>query len=195
MSFQKKYNNSFNSLDKLIAKLRQREMKKNISLKNKNILDFGCGSNFKKLISVYKDCQSITAIDRTGSDFKIKNFYFYNYQDDLNILEKKIMRQKFDVIILGAVIEHLDKPELVLNILKKRLSDDGIIFLTAPSWASKPILEFLGYKLNIINADLVREHKRYYDLDEYKKLSKLIKMDIKKFYFFQLGLNTVCILR
>jgi|ETN02SMinimDraft_4_1059925.scaffolds.fasta_scaffold77749_2 2-polyprenyl-3-methyl-5-hydroxy-6-metoxy-1,4-benzoquinol methylase len=195
MSFQKKYNNSFNSLDKLIAKLRQREMKKNISLKNKNILDFGCGSNFKKLISVYKDCQSITAIDRTGSDFKIKNFYFYNYQDDLNILEKKIMRQKFDVVILGAVIEHLDKPELVLNILKKRLSDDGIIFLTAPSWASKPILEFLGYKLNIINADLVREHKRYYDLDEYKKLSKLIKMDIKKFYFFQLGLNTVCILR
>ena len=195
MSFQKKYNNSFNSLDKLIAKLRHREMKKNISLKNKNILDFGCGSNFKKLISVYKDCQSITAIDRTGSDFKIKNFYFYNYQDDLNILEKKIMRQKFDVVILGAVIEHLDKPELVLNILKKRLSDDGIIFLTAPSWASKPILEFLGYKLNIINADLVREHKRYYDLDEYKKLSKLIKMDIKKFYFFQLGLNTVCILR
>ena len=194
MSFQKKYNNSFNSLDKLIAKLRQREMKKNISLKNKNILDFGCGSNFKKLISVYKDCQSITAIDRTGSDFKIKNFYFYNYQDDLNILEKKIMRQKFDVVILGAVIEHLDKPELVLNILKKRLSDDGIIFLTAPSWASKPILEFLGYKLNIINADLVREHKRYYDLDEYKKLSKLINMDIKKFYFFQLGLNTVCIL-
>ena len=195
MSFQKKYNNSFNSLDKLIAKLRQREMKKNISLKNKNILDFGCGSNFKKLISVYKDCQSITAIDRTGSDFKIKNFYFYNYQDDLNILEKKIMRQKFDVVILGAVIEHLDKPELVLNILKKRLSDDGIIFLTAPSWTSKPVLEFLGYKLNIINADLVREHKRYYDLDEYKKLSKLIKMDIKKFYFFQLGLNTVCILR
>ena len=195
MSFQKKYNNSFNSLDKLIAKLRQREMKKNISLKNKNILDFGCGSNFKKLISVYKDCQSITAIDRTGSDFKIKDFYFYNYQDDLNILEKKIMHQKFDVVILSAVIEHLDKPELVLNILKKRLSDDGIIFLTAPSWTSKPVLEFLGYKLNIINADLVREHKRYYDLDEYKKLSKLIKMDIKKFYFFQLGLNTVCILR
>ena len=170
-------------------------MKKNISLKNKNILDFGCGSNFKKLISIYKDCQSITAVDRTGSDFKIKDFYFYNYQDDLNILEKKIMLQKFDVVILGAVIEHLDKPELVLNILKKRLSDDGIIFLTAPSLTSKPILEFLGYKLNIINADLVREHKRYYDLDEYKKLSKLIKMDIKKFYFFQLGLNTVCILR
>ena len=195
MSFQKKYNNSFNSLDKLIAKLRQREMKKNISLKNKNILDFGCGSNFKKLISIYKDCQSITAVDRTGSDFKKNDFYFYNYQDDLNILEKKIMNQKFDVVILSAVIEHLDKPELVLNILKKRLSDDGIIFLTAPSLAAKPVLEFLGYKLNVINADLVKEHKRYYNLDEYKKLSKLIKMDIKKFYFFQLGLNTVCILR
>ena len=105
------------------------------------------------------------------------------------------MYNTYDIIILSAVIEHLDKPELILNILKKRLSKDGIIFLTAPSWKSKPILEFLGYKLNIINANLVNEHKRYYDLEEYKKLSKLVGMKIKKFYFFQFGLNTVCILR
>ena len=95
---------------------------------------------------------------------------------------------------MAAVIEHLEKPELILNILKERLNKDGIFFLTAPSWKSKPILEFLGYKLNIINANLVKEHKRYYDLEEYKKLSKLVSMNIKKFYFFQLGLNTVCIL-
>jgi len=190
-----KYNNSFNALDKLIAKFREREIKKNISFHNKNILDFGCGSSFEKLIKTYKNCQSITAIDRTGVDFKKENFYFYNYEDDLEILKKKIIHQRFDIIILTAVIEHLEKPELILNILKERLNKDGILFLTAPSWKSKPILEFLGYKLNIINADLVKEHKRYYDLEEYKKLSKLVSMNIKKFYFFQLGLNTVCILR
>ena len=126
---------------------------------------------------------------------KKKNFYYYNYQNDLSILEKKLFNQKFDIIILTAVIEHLDKPELILNILKKKLNKQGLIFLTAPSQKSKPILEFLGYKLNIINADLVREHKRYYDLEEYKKLSELVNMDIKKFYFFQFGLNTVCILK
>ena len=135
-----KYNNSYNALDKLIAKFRSREIKKNISLNNKNILDFGCGSNFDKLINTYKNCQSITAVDRTGKDFKKENFYFYNYENDLDVLKKKIIHQKFDVIILAAVIEHLEKPELILNILKERLNEDGIFFLTAPSWKSKPIL-------------------------------------------------------
>ena len=170
-------------------------MKKNISLENKNILDFGCGSNFEKLIYTYKGCKSITAIDRTGQDFKKDKFIFYNYKDDLNILDEKLVNQNFDIVILTAVIEHLEKPELVLNILKKKLTHNGIIFLTAPSWKSKPILEFLGYKLHVINADLVREHKRYYDFEQYKKLSKLTNTKIVKFYFFQFGLNTVCILR
>ena len=60
---------------------------------------------------------------------------------------------------------------------------------------SKVILEFLAFKLGVINADLVREHKRYYDKNEYDILSKKTDSIIKKFYFFQLGLNTVCILR
>ena len=53
----------------------------------------------------------------------------------------------------------------------------------------------MAFRLKIINAELVREHKRYYDLDEYKKLSTLTNMRILKFYFFELGLNTVCLLK
>jgi hypothetical protein len=50
--------NSFNSLDKLIAHLRHRELIKNFSLKNKKILDFGCGSDFKALKKFYKNCEN-----------------------------------------------------------------------------------------------------------------------------------------
>ena len=53
----------------------------------------------------------------------------------------------------------------------------------------------MAYKLKIINAELVREHKRYYDMDEYTKLSTLTNMKILKFYFFEFGLNTVCLLK
>ncbi len=188
------YNNSYNMLDKIIAKLRSIEMKKNIVLKDKVILDFGCGSNFNKLKMIYKDCKHVIAIDRTGNDFNADKFSYLNYQNSLDILNEKVKKFQFDIIILTAVIEHLEKPEEVLNILKLRLKKDGVIFLTAPAWRAKKILEFMGYKLNIINADLVREHKRYYDKSEYEKLSNLINMKIKKFYFFQFGLNTVCIL-
>ena len=123
----------------------------------------------------------------------LKNLNYINYDNDLNLLDEKVENNFYDIIILTAVIEHLDNPEKILNILKK-LINNGIIFLTAPSWKSKPILEFLAYKLKVINEHLIREHKRYYDLEEYKKLSKLINLKIKKFYFFQFGMNTVCIL-
>ena len=45
------------------------------------------------------------------------------------------------------------------------------MFITAPGKKSKWILEFLAYKLKLINAELIREHKRYYDKFEYEKLS------------------------
>jgi len=187
--------NSFNLLDKLIAYLRSRELKKNFSVNNKKVLDFGCGSNFKQLKKIYKNCESTTLVDVVSDDFIENNVTFVNYKNDFNILNEKIKNNFYDFIVLSAVIEHLDKPEDILNILKNKLNKNGLFFLTAPGKKSKPILEFLAYKIGIINADLVREHKRYYDKNEYEILSKKTDLSIKKFYFFEFGLNTACILK
>ncbi len=188
-----KYINSYNFLDKIIATLRSAELKKNFSIENKNILDFGCGSNFKKLKKIYSSCNSITLVDRYFEDFSEENLSYINYKDNLETLNTNT-KDNYDIIILAAVIEHLEKPENVLNILKEKLSKNGFIFLTAPGKKSKFILEFLAYKLGLINRDLVKEHKRYYDQKEYELLSKKTNLTIKKFYFFEFGLNTVCIL-
>jgi len=189
------HSNSFNPLDKLIAYLRHRKLIKNFSLKNKKILDFGCGSNFGTLKKFYKDCEKITLVDNVADNFEDRKTTFINYQNNFNILNEKIDNNFYDLIILSAVIEHLDKPEKVINILKNKLNSNGCFFLTAPSKKSKIILEFLAFKLGVINADLVREHKRYYDENEYNILSKKTNLLIKKFYFFELGLNTMCILK
>ena len=50
------YNNKYNILDKIISNFRSREIKKNFNLKNKKILDFGCGPNFKDLEKRYSLC-------------------------------------------------------------------------------------------------------------------------------------------
>ena len=64
-----------------------------------------------------------------------------------------------------------------------------------PGKKSKWVLELLAYKLKIINAELLKEHKRYYDELEYEKLSKLADIKIIKFYYFEFGLNTVCLMK
>ena len=109
--------NSFNLLDKLIAYLRHRELIKNFSLKNKKILDFGCGSDFKALKKFYKDCEKITLVDNVTDNFEDGKTTFINYQNNFNILNEKIDNNFYDLIILSAVIEHLDKPEKIINIL------------------------------------------------------------------------------
>ena len=187
--------NSYNILDKIIASFRSKELKKNFSLKDKIILDFGCGSNFSQIKKVYNQCKEVTLVDRITDNFKDGKYNFINYDNDLNILKNNIANSHYDIIILSAVIEHLDYPEHILNILKTKLNDTGVIFLTAPGKKSQPLLEFMAYKLGIINADLIREHKRYYDKNEYILLSQKTNMNIKKFYHFELGMNTACILK
>ena len=189
------YNNNYNALDKIIASFRSKEIKRNINLKGKKILDFGCGSNFRELKERYKECANVSLVDKIGDNLNEGNLNFINFNGDIPKLDKILPDKYFDHIFLLAVVEHLDHPENILNMLKNKLTTDGFILLTAPGKKSKWILEFMAYRLKIINAELVREHNRYYDLDEYNKLSALINMKIIKFYFFEFGLNTVCLLK
>ena len=187
--------NKYNILDQLIAYLRNKELLKKNRLQSKKILDFGCGSNFEEIKKRYMSCSKVVLIDRWGEDFADKNIKFFNYRDDFNIISQNLKDEKFDIIILAAVIEHLDKPEDIINFLKKYLDTNGYFLLTAPSKNSKWILEFMAYNLKIINADLVKEHKRYYNKNEYQILSKLTNLKLEKFYFFEFGVNTVAILK
>lgn len=187
--------NKYNFIDKLIAHYRHRELIKKDRLKNKKILDFGSGSNFKNFKIKYKSCKQAFLIDCYGKSFKSGKIEFLNYNNNYRLLEQNLKGEKFDIIILSAVIEHLTHPERIINLLKKYLDKNGYFLLTAPSKNSKWILEIMAYKLRIINKNLIIEHKKYYNKKEYKNLSKLTNLCLKKFYFFQFGMNTLAILK
>jgi SAM-dependent methyltransferase len=189
------YKNTYNILDKLIAYLRNREVFNNNDLDNKYILDFGCGSDFNALKKRYEKTKETFLIDRCANSFREGKFTFVNYEDSIENLDNELKEKKFDIIIMCAIIEHLDHPEKIINYLKKYLTNDGYFFLTAPSVYSKPVLEFMGFKLGIINSDLLSEHKRYYNKKEYDELAKKTKLNLKKFYFFELKMNTAAILK
>ena len=53
----------------------------------------------------------------------------------------------------------------------------------------------MGFKLGIINSDLLSEHKRYYNKKEYDELSQKTNLNLEKFYFFELKMNTAAILK
>ena len=190
-----KFLNSYNILDKIISFIRNYELLKDKRLNGKSIIDFGCGSDFQAISKRYTETSKAVLIDLYGDDFTKNNIKFINYNNNLNKIDIELKNEKFDIIILAAVIEHLDNPEVIIKYLKKFLNKNGYFLLTAPSIYSKPILEFMAFKLNIINADLVKEHKRYYNKHEYIDLAKKTESNLINFKYFLLGMNTIAILK
>ena len=96
----------------------------------------------------------------------------------------------FDFITMLAVMEHLEDDEAMLKECSRLLRPGGGLFITVPSWYAKPVLEFLSYKLNLINPDEIRDHKRYYDRqDLFSLIERVDGLNLQNHVYFQWRFN------
>jgi len=106
-------------------------------VKNKNMLDLGCGSG-RLCLYASKYAKHVTGIDYIDSaiDFsnkfakmcKIKNVDFH--VADLDYFSKK----KFDVITMSEVLQHVDKPLQTFKKCNKLLNKNGYFIVSIPSF-------------------------------------------------------------
>jgi 2-polyprenyl-3-methyl-5-hydroxy-6-metoxy-1,4-benzoquinol methylase len=82
------------------------------------------------------------------------------FESDLN--QAFVLPEQADLILCTAVLEHLDNPVDFLKQAYKNLVVWWCLVLTVPSVWSKPVLEFLAFKLKLIDALEIRDHKQYY---------------------------------
>ena len=100
------------------------------------------------------------------------NFTSDIVQDYFETFESK---SKFDIIIMGFILEHVDDPGLIVSRYKKFLNPGGRVFIAVPN--AKSLNRRLGLELGIIddiyglNAnDLAQGHKRQFCGDTLKQL-------------------------
>jgi len=103
----------------------------------------------------------------------------------------------FDLITMLAVMEHLDNDQSILSECVRLLRPGGGILITVPSWRAKPVLEFLSYRMNLVNPSEIRDHKRYYNRrDLYDLFSSFTEnLEIISHSYFQFGFNNCIFLR
>jgi ubiquinone/menaquinone biosynthesis C-methylase UbiE len=157
--------------------------------KNVDLLDIGCGWEAQLLKSIEPFISK-----GTGIDFKTASIKSKKIRTITTVINKKLpfKNNSFTFITLLAVLEHLENPEEILSECSRVLRPGGGMLITVPSWHAKPVLEFLAYKLKLVNADEIMDHKRYYNRDDLFKLFEKIKgVKIQEHSYFQWKFNNL----
>lgn len=177
--------------DKLLRWLRHRKVIKYIP-KDSIVCDIGCGSDasFLKKISCF--IKQAVGLDKEVNNFKNTNIELKQIKV---FKEIPLGGETSDVVAMIAVIEHLDEPQKILNETFRILKQGGKLVLTTPTPLAKPILEFLSFKLGLIDKNEVGSHKNYFWTKDIKKMLLLsgFKEEGIKNYFFECYLNNLVI--
>ncbi|MBS3100211.1 class I SAM-dependent methyltransferase [Candidatus Pacearchaeota archaeon] len=121
----------------------------NRQIKGREILDIGSeeGAVHKLLVESNKDKKIYTLDVDNDPDFKID----LNNHNNLN----KDLKKRFDTIIAGDIIEHLENPMGFLRFCFKHLKEGGRLILTTPNAIG---IQYLRNPAWCVNRDTFDEH-------------------------------------
>jgi len=140
--------------------------------KRLNILDFGSGSGVNiKMLSKFGFVNIYEPHIETKKYLKLK----YRNKKKFKILEK-INQNKFDLIVLADVLEHIKFDKKKLKGLSKNLNKNGHILITVPA-----------YKFLFSIKDKILGHHRRYNKNQISNLFRnfeIIKLTYFNFFLF-----------
>ena len=105
----------------------------------------------------------------------IKHTFFEEFESE----------ERFDLIVMGFILEHVDDPSGILCKYKEYLEPGGSVFIAAPN--GEALNRRLGHEAGMLpnmmqlgEADLAIGHKRLYNLDKLRELVHLSEYRIKR---------------
>lgn len=180
-------------LDVFIRYLRYRQMSRLIR-SGAVLLDVGCGREGFLLHRMKEKIKHGYGIDKKIKDWKSGNITIIGFDFDSKAYPP--LPEGFaDQATMLAVLEHVMYPEYTLASIYRSLKNGGEIILTTPTPLSKPILEFLAYRLRLIDEEEIRDHKHYFSKKELIALLQKIGFKNIRHNYFEWGVNQITIAR
>ena len=160
---------------------------------NCDLLDIGCGWEAKLLREVEPYLRYGVGIDLKAPLMRT---------DKISTMPMSLSNKlpfkdnSFDLITMLAVLEHLESEDAIIRECSRLLRPGGGLLITVPTWHAKPVLEFLSFRLNLVNRHEILDHKRYYNRYDLIQLFNTYneKLEIKTHRYFQFGFNNLIFL-
>lgn len=144
------------------------------------LLHFELEKVTSELWGIDADSEGIEILQHHGS----KNLV----QGDLEALQNCELKGTFDVIVAGEVIEHLNNPGLFLNGIKRFMDDSSELILTTVNAYCAMRFFYYGARGRRGKAEPVHpDHVAYYSYSTLKLLAERHGLEVKRFYFYDLG--------
>ncbi len=162
-------------------------IKKFLPNKPSAIIDLGTadGKMLNDINKIYPECKCV-GVEYDNELANLANRLFPNlkiYQGDVQKLNQYI-KEKFDVAIATAVIEHVLEPQNFINEIKTILKPNGILLITAPD----PFWEFVASKAGHLDDDMHHEVPNIKRIKELIHKSGMIVLHSKKFMLSPIGM-------
>lgn len=170
-TYSKKYSDEELRLTEIAAEVADFVMSKlNVNSK-KNLFDIGCGEGFF-MYYLQKFGWSVKGTDFSQAGLKamnpdlLRHTTFGNAYDDLNFRIKD--GQKYSLINLGNILEHLVDPIYFIRKVKKLMDNDGVLRIVVPNDSSQ--FQGLLKKMGKSNDEWYcpPDHLSYFNFDSLK---------------------------
>ncbi|PWR70681.1 class I SAM-dependent methyltransferase [Methanospirillum lacunae] len=158
--------------------------------KNATLCDIGCGFDAQFLKMISPSIKRGYGFDRKVNSKLQGNLTIQSY--DLNN-PLPLPDNSVDCVTLLAVLEHLSNPITVFAEIRRICRSNGRIILTTPTPLSKPILEFLSFRMGLVSSQEISDHKHYWSLEEIRNLLKQFDFHVVELNTFSIGLNSFAV--
>jgi len=181
-------------LDRIIFWIRKRQFREALDQKIDLAVDLGSGHRAVLLRSLLSDGTILRghAVD-LSLDPSILSPQLTGESHDLNTGVVEIPDGSADLVISLAILEHLTDPPHHVQEAFRLLRPGRRLILTTPSPYGKPVLEFLAYRLHVIDEAEIRDHKHYFSKREIEDLLISAGFQGVNVHHFLFGLNTIAV--
>ncbi len=185
-------------VDRLGIWLSRRAIRRELPARsNLELLELGCGYRATQLVALAPRLKRGVGVDfQIAPELRALDKFTF-HEGAIEETLRQLSGQRFDVVLLISVLEHLHDPLIALESIRQLLKPSGTLLINVPTWRGKGFLEFSAFRFGLSPKTEMDDHKMYYDKRDLWPLllragfkPSLIKMRYHKF-----GLNLFAVAR